>query len=248
MFFNHSLLRIALLTLFMQVGTSAALAQSVGTVSMASRDFFVGPDPRPEEGQNGHLSLQRYQWIRQILRSDPFVMGQYFRIDERTDCCGFTYQLSAAREHYPVPTSALGRFDWEGYQITGYRAVGSPALLLVPASPNPDFFVWCSVKESAELTRMFRVCRLTASYPPDDRILLISQSAWLPPELDLPVYFQNLADRAREIIHCLDVTDIEIDDASAYQAYLLRETPELKGCDDAMPFAVATGAQQQDEG
>ena len=67
-----------------------------------------------------------------------------------------------------------------------------------------------------------RFCLILATYPPDDGIRLKVRLYHPDDPAERPDYFRNVAERLRDLVYCLDVTEVKRD--------VQVENPNLSGC------------------
>ncbi|WP_205618242.1 hypothetical protein, partial [Thioclava indica] len=89
----------------------------------------------------------------------------------------------------------------------------------IPQSPDAGFDVTCSVDN---LREKMRLCIVYATYPPDDGIRLKAGLYFPKDPATRPGYFREVAERMRDLVYCLDVTDDLAD--------VQKDRPTLTGC------------------
>ena len=101
------------------------------------------------------------------------------------------------------------------YDLAGYRILGKPAdparppgrLLYLPQWPGAGFDVVCGVDNERGALRF---CLLIADHSPDDRIRLKARLYFPDLPAESPHRFREVAERMRDLVYSLDVTDERI--------------------------------------
>lgn len=130
---------------------------------------------------------------------------------------------AAPRGYTPIGSDRLD----PRYNLPGYRALGEPvdpvrppsSLYYLPQWPGAGFDVVCGVDNERGALRF---CLLIADYPPDDHIRLKARLYFPDLPSESPDRFREVAERMRDLVHCLDVTEDPVN---------VQETrPALTGC------------------
>lgn len=189
------------------------------TVELSTRTFWLGERPGTLDEDFPFIALRRIAWIEAILATDPVLKDAVFHIEQT----GMSVAVSVAgRDERDI---LLGsdrlppQFDLSDYMIYGPPVATARDYTYLPTDAAAGFKVRCVRRDDVE---HMSLCVLYGTYAPDDRIWLKARLYFPPDPADAPTYFQDVAERMREVAYCLDVTDEVIDVRAVH--------PTLTGC------------------
>ncbi|GHC59642.1 hypothetical protein GCM10007315_24260 [Gemmobacter tilapiae] len=157
--------------------------------------------------------MGRADWIGVFLRSDPLMEHVVFEIS-----AGFSnfdeFVAGQIESFFPNIGVSHPKYDIPGYEVRRNKDIGFEEYFFVSQNDPIGHVVICS---NPDANGIFISCHVYARYAPDVSILLESDilrpipglSSWEAPswEETWPT-FLPIANRSREIAHCLDVTDL----------------------------------------
>lgn len=177
---------------------------SAQTVELSTRTFWVGEQLRTMDSETPFISVREIRWIEAVLGTDPVLQDAVVHIE-------LTYMSVKEAVAKPDESDVLLGPDRlrQQYKLSDYRIFGPTALTArsftyLPVDPAAGYDVWCSERD--DVAHM-SLCVVRATYVPDDRIRLKARLYFPPDPVDRPTYFRAVAQRMREVAHCLDVTD-----------------------------------------
>ena len=215
-----SVVRRSALTLL--IGLLAADPLTAQTVELSSRTFWLGRVQSSMTSYPPFFVPQERNWIEKILDADPVLRNTVIHVELTLNPVSST--LGEVLPGYvPLGSDKLDpRYDLPGYRIVGGpvdRAWHPTSLQYLPQWPGAGFYVNCGVDNERGALRF---CLLIADYPPDDRIRLKARLYFPDLPAESPNRFREVAERMRDLVYCLDVTDEQVN---------VQETrPTLAGC------------------
>jgi len=201
------------------------IAQPPQTVELSTRTFWLGEAPNTMSVDPPFFAPRRVQWIEKIIEADPVLKDTVIHVE--LALLPASKNAEAINMYYaPLRRDRLDpRYDLPGYLIFGSPvSVADPTRLpnrlhYIPQSPDAGFDVTCSVDN---LREKMRLCIVYATYPPDDGIRLKARLYFPKDPATRPGYFREVAERMRDLVYCLDVTDDLVD--------VQKARPSLTGC------------------
>ena len=204
---------------------SPVIAQTAQTVELSTRTFWLGEVPNTMSVDPPFFDPGRIRWISKIMDADPVLKDTVIHVELALMPAGESVR-EEPDNYVPLGKDRLNpRYDVPGYRIFGYPApLDNPTrpsnrLRYMPLFPGADFFVSCGVNNVRE---EIVLCVVYATYPPDDGIRLKARLYFPKDPATRPGYFREVAERMRDLLYCLDVTDHMVD--------VKKERPTLTGC------------------
>jgi hypothetical protein len=211
--------RPACLLLGLLCGSFSAVPLAAQTVDLASRTFWLGEVPPTMDEYFPFFAPRRIDWIEAIIEADPVLQDTVIHVEYVDVPLTQTIARTVADNGPLGPDRVAAQFDLPDYLVLGPDTVTSPSLYYLPRDADAGFAVTCSKNDDGQTLRF---CLLLADYPPDDHIRLKARLYFPDNPGDRPDYFRAVAERLRDLVYCLDVTNDVVD--------VWAERPGLSGC------------------
>ncbi|MEX1662769.1 hypothetical protein AB4874_14100 [Thioclava sp. 15-R06ZXC-3] len=201
------------------------IAQPPQTVKLSTRTFWLGKVPKTMSVDPPFFAPRRIKWIEKIIEADPVLKDTVIHVELALRPAS-EFVREEPRDYVLLRGDRLNPH----YYLPGYRIFGSPAPLDDPTRPPnglqymPEFsaagfFASCYPDN---LREKMSLCVVYATYPPDDGIRLKARLYFPEDPATRPGYFREVAERMRDLVYCLDVTDDLIN--------VQKDRPTLTGC------------------
>lgn len=144
-----------------------------------------------------------------------YTVIQIKRLNQDSD---FLWSPNVPGRLYRYPEPVPKHLRLPGYTMNSSGPDSARRVYLTPNSAEKLFAVACSAERESTT---YEFCGLTARYPLDPRIVVLTRIYKPPPMDQLDAYFNEVAELTVGIALCLDVTDqIEKDAKQPVRMYL----------------------------
>ena len=183
-------------------------------VPLSTRIFDIGQEPRDYYTEEGFIPLDRIKWLQSLIAGDPLFEHGVFHLKRHpSPSAEFLWKdpIWGGRAPLPNPPSDFAHPDYNHSAKPDFPPF---SVLLTQKADAPDHAVCCGKDPT---TLIVHLCTVLASYPPDPRLFLRLRIYGHGPVPDRQHTYADIAQRMREIVYCLDVTeDIDPDGPSRF--------------------------------
>lgn len=198
------------------------------TLTLNTRTFELGVDTSSLDFGYGNIPLNEIPWLDEYLTAHPIYKNSVLKIRMHNSKSASHIWEDATLLNTLNPASSVPDI----FQIDGYvhsssqiAATNPRRVWLHQALTIRDHSVSCGADR---LSENINVCTVRASYPPDQK-LYISLSIYFPPPLSaLERSFSDIAQDMRDVVFCLDVTEVQDLAAFAEVAFLEERLNECR--------------------
>ena len=235
------MLRSLSISLFLATSSVHAQTDVAGLVEIGERTFLGGQLPWETAERPSFLPLNGIDWVHNIMDADP-VLGPratVFFIDDDRNTLSDLLSMGWNRKHYGSEEAVLDPFRIDGIKVEVDGDAPQPFIsyLFMEDGPAPSWKVSFSYRRLQDERSELSYCSMLTIYPPDMNIS-VGLRMYAPPfAKDIDSVFPAMAQRAVEILTCLDATfDIPASQSEAAMrlAELQAAHPDLRGCGDGM--------------
>ncbi len=178
-------------------------------IPMNTRVFDLGVDPESLWRDPGFIPIDRAPWIFELINEDPVLRGRLYgivvHIDVLPQPVEYLWRFSGRGGVFKFSEGIPEQYHIEGYDVQSSMKEHKGSFLYIPEDQIELFSVSCSLDRRTR--SYFSSCGMAVGYPPDPNIY-IKVRIYSPEKIDdLGSGFKAIAQRVREIVYCLDVTD-----------------------------------------
>jgi hypothetical protein len=177
-----------------------------------TRTFDLGTDVSQMRRDPDFVPMNEIDWLGPILNADPALGAAvlHLRMDHASNVTAerlWSFDGNLGRD-FQYDQNIPEMFVIDGLETRSRREDGSGGVLMIATDPQAAYSVICDLTRDASRVSL---CVVLASYPPDPLIYLQARLYFPDPWNVHNNPFAPIADRMREIAHCLDVTDRALD-------------------------------------
>ncbi|MBO9448435.1 hypothetical protein [Ruegeria sp. R14_0] len=183
---------------------SALHAEEEFLVQLNTRTFYAGQDYWGWEIDTNFLPINRLDWLNETLMGMPILDYTVVHIKQLNQDSDFLWSPNGPGRLYRYPEPVLKHLRLPGYTVNSSGPNSTRRVYLTPNSAEKLFAVACSAKEDSTT---YEFCGLSARYPLDPRIIVLTRIYKPPPMDQMDAYFNAIAELTVGIALCLDVTD-----------------------------------------
>ena len=183
---------------------SASQAEEDIVVQLNTRTFYAGEDYWGWDADTNFLPINRLDWLNEMLMEMPVLDYTVIHIKQLNKDSDFLWSPNGPSRFYRYPEPVPEHLRLPGYTVNSSGPDSTRRLYLTPSSAEKLFAVACSAND--DLTA-YAYCGLTARYPLDPRIIVLTRIYKPPPMDQLDAYFNAIAELTVGIAICLDVTE-----------------------------------------
>lgn len=202
-------------------------------IQLGSRVFYTGEEIPSIGTESDFIQLNRIDWLNDLLKAKPLLNNTVIHIDKLNRTSDFLWSPTGPGGRYLFAEPVPEHLRLPGFTVNSPGENSVRLLHLTPKTSIKQFALGCSAEKDSET---FEYCGLTARYPLDPRIIVLTRIYQPPPIDELVEFFDDIAEISVGIALCLDITDQQ--DAAVKQkteTYLKPDkanTPRL--CDPAI--------------
>ncbi|SLN73690.1 hypothetical protein [Ruegeria meonggei] len=173
-------------------------------IRLGSRVFYTGEEIPSVGVEPNFIPLNRIDWLNEILGTKPTLKNTVIHIDLLNRTSEFLWSPTGPSDAYIHPEPVPEHLRLPGYTVNSSSENSLRLLYLTPKTSNKQFALGCSAERDS---KTFEYCGLTARYPLDPRIIILTRIYHPPPVDELAAFFEDIAEISVGIALCLDVTD-----------------------------------------
>lgn len=205
---------VAICALLVEVPASAQ------TVELSERTFWLGEEPiELERSYPPFFAPQRIDWLYDVIQADPILGDTVIHVELALRPAAESVTRTHRGDIELGPDRVPEQFRLSRYTVYGSPITTSPRIDYYPIDGEAGYKVGCSMRDDRTTLSL---CVILATYPPDDGIRLKARLYSPDNPADDPERFEEVVDRFRELVYCLDVTEGLVN--------VPEERPELTGC------------------
>ena len=198
---------------------SALHAEEDILVQLNTRTFYAGQDYWGWEIDTNFLPINRLDWLNEMLTEISILDYTVIHIKRLNQDSDFLWSPLGPGKFYKYPDPVPEHLRLPGYTVNSTSQESIRLLRVTPDSPRKHFSLGCSAEKDSET---FEYCGLSARYPLDPRVIVLTRIYNPPPVDQLDAYFKEIAELTVGIALCLDITDqMQKDVSQSVRAYLL---------------------------
>lgn len=201
-------------------GLAQKIPSDASLIQLSTRTFDLRTDVRNLQRDDHFIPLTEIKWLLELINNDPYLDSTVIHIKVREKPFGDGLFLATngftTRDNpffgrpYEITKDLPADVILDGFETFSVRDVRSGELrefLFFPNGAPYNYYVHCTHKPEIAVLLVEGAgpwsCLLTTTYSADAYIRISVRMYYPNP----PFHFRGIATRAREIIHCLDVTD-----------------------------------------